>query len=629
MSSCIKDHNPCHYDGSLGYCCSSNCLQFEGQNFGTCMPKPTSQPSSTTPTSSSSSNPSCIKDNERCHYDGSLGYCCSGNCLHIAGQAFGACVAKPTTQPPTTSSTSSSLSCIEDNGRCHWNGSLGYCCSTNCLQLEGQPFGKCEPKATSRPSTSSSSSSCLGDKEQCKSDGSMGSCCSFNCQQLEGDAFGQCVGSSPPTVPAKCLNDGADCKSDGSFGFCCSKICDVIAPHTEGTCRIRPNQSSNNSWIIYVSVSMSVVVILAVLGFVWLYYRQRKLESKLSKDETEHFFKGNPEAISINGYAHEMVEDLPYNTDLEIAVSDFWINKDLQLGSGCFGLVLAGKVKGTDVAAKTIRNKTDSGSHLRSLLSEIKILQYIGKFDNIVSLVGCNTADLTNGNVYMFLEFCKLGSLENYLRTNKYHFSDSLKSETTSRTANERQYENSPGQKDEVALTHTDLLTWSLQITNAMRYLAGKKVIHADLATRNVLLLTKTCAKVTDFGLSRRLYDYSNYVKKQQEPLPWRWMAIESLQHLTFSHQSDVWSLGVTMWEVYSLGDIPYPGLSWTADFVSNLENNLRPNKPARASHELYDIMLDCWKPIADTRPTFEMIYKRLQTQMEALSNITAYTDVT
>jgi serine/threonine protein kinase len=115
------------------------------------------------------------------------------------------------------------------------------------------------------------------------------------------------------------------------------------------------------------------------------------------------------------------------------------------------------------------------------------------------------------------------------------------------------------------------------------------QVVHADVAARNVLLTSDQTAKLTDFGLSRRLYEYTQYVKKNQEPLPWRWMAIESLQTMQFSTESDVWSYGITVWEIFSLGDIPYPGLSWNLEFVGELERGLRMNKPKYATSHMYE----------------------------------------
>jgi serine/threonine protein kinase len=94
-------------------------------------------------------------------------------------------------------------------------------------------------------------------------------------------------------------------------------------------------------------------------------------------------------------------------------------------------------------------------------------------------------------------------------------------------------------------------------------------------------------AKISDFGLSRKIYGYANYVKKNQEPLPWRWMAIESLERMEFSTESDVWAYGVTLYEIFSLGNIPYQGLAWNTEFSQTLRQGLRLGKP--------DFATDSW----------------------------------
>lgn len=72
-----------------------------------------------------------------------------------------------------------------------------------------------------------------------------------------------------------------------------------------------------------------------------------------------------------------------------------------------------------------------------------------------------------------------------------------------------------------------------------------------------------------------------------QTPLPWRWMAIESLRSLSFSTKSDVWAYGATLYEIFSLGDVPYPNERWSDEFLTRLESGIRMGRPAYSTQEM------------------------------------------
>ena len=91
-----------------------------------------------------------------------------------------------------------------------------------------------------------------------------------------------------------------------------------------------------------------------------------------------------------------------------------------------------------------------------------------------------------------------------------------------------------------------------------MEFLSSKLIYHGDLACRNILLTEDLVAKISDFGLSRRLYcNFSTNVKKDDD-LPMYWSAIEVLRMENYSLQSDIWSFGIVLWEIFQLGKEPY-----------------------------------------------------------------------
>ncbi|CAL8098379.1 unnamed protein product [Orchesella dallaii] len=143
----------------------------------------------------------------------------------------------------------------------------------------------------------------------------------------------------------------------------------------------------------------------------------------------------------------------------------------------------------------------------------------------------------------------------------------------------------------------------------------SKKVIHGDLATRNVLVTENRTVKITDFGLSRRLYNYSIYIKQQKSPLPWRWLAIEALVDMNFSTSSDVWSYGITCWEIFELGKHPwsqYP--QYSMEFIQDLKNGIRLDRPGFCDEQLFKaIIMPCWNSDPSLRPNFNNILSYLK----------------
>ncbi|XP_034472515.1 vascular endothelial growth factor receptor 1-like [Drosophila innubila] len=157
----------------------------------------------------------------------------------------------------------------------------------------------------------------------------------------------------------------------------------------------------------------------------------------------------------------------------------------------------------------------------------------------------------------------------------------------------------------------TDLVIWAFQVARGMDYLSSKKVLHGDLAARNILLCEDNVVKICDFGLARSMYRDNNYKKSENRKLPIKWLALESLSDRVFSTYSDVWSFGIVLWEFFSLAKVPYPGIEPNQEFFNNLKHGYRMEKPPYANQDLYEIMLECWRKSPESRPLFGELEKR------------------
>uniref|UniRef100_A0A8D0F9Q9 Fibroblast growth factor receptor n=1 Tax=Strix occidentalis caurina TaxID=311401 RepID=A0A8D0F9Q9_STROC len=239
---------------------------------------------------------------------------------------------------------------------------------------------------------------------------------------------------------------------------------------------------------------------------------------------------------------------------------------------------------------------------LSDLISEMEMMKMIGKHKNIINLLGACTQD---GPLYVIVEYASKGNLREYLQA---------------RRPPGMEYCYNPARVPEEQLSFKDLVSCAYQVARGMEYLASKKCIHRDLAARNVLVTEDNVMKIADFGLARDIHHIDYYKKTTNGRLPVKWMAPEALFDRIYTHQSDVWSFGVLLWEIFTLGGSPYPGVP-VEELFKLLKEGHRMDKPSNCTNELYMMMRDCWHAVPSQRPTFKQLVEDLDRIVAMTSN--------
>ena len=292
--------------------------------------------------------------------------------------------------------------------------------------------------------------------------------------------------------------------------------------------------------------------------------------------------------------------------DAPLEVTDANVREMKQLGIGEFGEVVLAETIGVSLKdMKLSQTDDDKSVHIQVAIKKLKVraknpvqeafekeIKFMSRLkdDNVVRLLAICTSDTP----FIVMEYMENGDLNQYLQKH-----DLAPSEGPTK----------PNQ-----LPVSILLYMAVQIASGMRYLASLKYVHRDMATRNCLVGMNFTVKISDFGMSRNLYEHSYYCIRGRAILPIRWMATESF-YGQFSEKTDIWSFGVTMWEIFTLTKTqPYEELDdqeMIQDAICGASRRLL-NWPEACPREVYQMMRRCWEYSPEDRATFEEVFNTL-----------------
>nr|XP_016847012.1 PREDICTED: inactive tyrosine-protein kinase 7 isoform X1 [Anolis carolinensis] len=357
---------------------------------------------------------------------------------------------------------------------------------------------------------------------------------------------------------------------------------------------------------IGLSVGAAVAYIIIVLGLMFYCKKRRKAKRLKKQPEGEE-----PEMECLNGGTLMQNGQTTAEIQEEVALNNLgsssaaskrhsagdkmhFPRSNLQtitpLGKGEFGEVFLAKAKGIE------DNETEMLVLVKSLQTRDEQLQLdfrrefemFGKLNhsNVVRLLGlCREAEPH----YMILEYVDLGDLKQFLRI--------------SRSKDEKLKPQPISTKQKVS--------FCCQVALGMEHLSNNRFIHKDLAARNCLVSAQRQVKVSSLSLSKDVYN-SEYYHYHQTWIPLRWMPPEAALEDEFSTKSDVWSFGVVMWEIFTLGEMPYSKLADEEVLAGLQSGKMKLPHPEGCPSKLYKLMQRCWSASPKDRPSFSEIANML-----------------
>lgn len=362
--------------------------------------------------------------------------------------------------------------------------------------------------------------------------------------------------------------------------FVCINTCPADKPFSyyseayEKYCSPLDDSLSNDRNIYFPILSIIVLSLIFVVFFKRFSNKIKTYKSKVKVNQPEE------EPVDL----FESGNIICNITKLKI-IKESDVKKTNILGSGAFGTVYRGTLKLHDgqsymsVAIKVL-SQGNKETSTKAFLQEASIMACVDHPNLLRLLAVCVTS-----NVMLVTQLMPLGDLNHYLRKHN----NNIKSTTS--------------------------LGWCKQIAQGMAFLEEHRLVHRDLAARNVLMQSENQVKVTDFGLARALDRDQDMYASRGGKLPVKWLALECLKQGIFTHKSDVWAFGVTVWEILTYGEEPYEEKTFL-QLVNFLDTGERLQQPECCTADLYSVLMTCWASTAPERPSFYELVETFSTMV-------------
>ncbi|GMR53083.1 hypothetical protein PMAYCL1PPCAC_23278, partial [Pristionchus mayeri] len=287
----------------------------------------------------------------------------------------------------------------------------------------------------------------------------------------------------------------------------------------------------------------------------------------------------------------------------EIDRSFIQIQSRKPLGKGAFGSVFLGQLSRPNspdwngAVAVKMQSESNKDSNQEEFLREISTMKAIGYHERLANILACVTL---SSPIVLVLEYCANGDLLTYMRKRLTYMLE---------------HSNRLSVDPQFMITQRQQLAFASQIAHGLEFLSKRGFVHRDVAARNILVDAFDTCKIGDFGLCREVGKAPEHYQSMSGRLPIRWMSPEAIEFSHFSSSSDVWSYGVLLFEIITLGGYPYP--RWhVQDVLSRLKAGERMPRPESCSDTMYTLMQHCWMQMPAMRPSFTHIRRFLGQEM-------------